>query len=56
MSSVKLSREVEVRHRVDVFVAGGGPAGLAAALAAGPQRLSVKLDEHRSRVLWITGK
>jgi hypothetical protein len=25
-------------------------------LAAGKQRLAVKLDEHRSRVLWIRGK
>ncbi|MBM3500977.1 MAG: hypothetical protein FJX74_20160 [Armatimonadetes bacterium] len=26
------------------------------ALAAGKQTLAVKLDEHRSRVLWIKGK
>lgn len=45
MPSVKLSREIEVRHSVDVFVAGGGPAGIAAALAAARQGRSVFLAE-----------
>ena len=48
MSSVTLSREVAVRHRVDVFVAGGGPAGIAAALAAAKQGRSVFLAEGHS--------
>lgn len=32
--NVVFSREIPVRHEVDVFVAGGGPAGCAAAVAA----------------------
>jgi 2-polyprenyl-6-methoxyphenol hydroxylase-like FAD-dependent oxidoreductase len=38
-------REVPVRHEVDVFVAGGGPAGLAAAWAAARQGAKVFLVE-----------
>lgn len=34
MASVRLGREIPVRHDVDVFIARGGPAGVAAALAA----------------------
>lgn len=45
---VSISREIEVRHQVDVFVAGGGPAGLAAALAAAAQGRSVFLAEGHS--------
>jgi alkyl hydroperoxide reductase subunit AhpF len=33
-SAVAFKREVPVRHEVDVFVAGGGPAGCAAAVMA----------------------
>ena len=38
-------REIPVRHRVDVLVAGGGPAGCAAAVAAARQGRSVFLAE-----------
>ena len=31
---ITYTRSIPVRHEVDVFVAGGGPAGVAAALAA----------------------
>ncbi len=34
MSVVSYSRDLEVKGRYDVLVAGGGPAGAAAALAA----------------------
>jgi len=42
---VKFQREIPVRHDVDVFVAGGGPAGCAAAAAAARQGKSVFLAE-----------
>ena len=42
---VTYSKELPVRHQVDVFVAGGGPAGIAAALAAARQGASVLLIE-----------
>ncbi|MCD6392773.1 MAG: FAD-dependent oxidoreductase [Planctomycetes bacterium] len=38
-------REVPIRHDVDVFVAGGGPAGVAAAVIAARQGLSIFLAE-----------
>lgn len=41
-------REIPVRHEVDVFVAGGGPAGLAAAIAAARQGARVFLAEGHS--------
>lgn len=41
-------RQVPVRHRVDVFVAGGGPSGVAAALAAARQGISVYLADAQS--------
>ncbi len=41
-------RELEVRHDVDVLVVGGGPAGIAAALAASRQGASVRLLEAHS--------
>jgi len=50
MSSVRnisLSRQVPVRHDVDVFVAGGGPAGAAAAVAAARQGARVFLAEDQ---------
>ncbi len=42
------SRSIPVRHSVDVFVAGGGPAGFAAALTAARQGRSVFLAEGHS--------
>lgn len=41
-------RELEVRHEPDVLVAGGGPAGIAAALAAARQGATVRLVEAHS--------
>lgn len=46
--NINISRELEVRHQVDVFVAGSGPAGLAAALSAAAQGQSVFLAEGHS--------
>lgn len=46
-SKVFYRREMAVRHEPDVLVAGGGPAGIAAALAAARQGASVRLvDAH----------
>ncbi len=42
---ITLTRSVPVRHAVDVFVAGGGPAGVAAAVAAARQGARVYLAE-----------
>ncbi len=42
---ITVQRRIPVRHDVDVFVAGGGPAGVAAALAAARQGASVFLAE-----------
>jgi len=41
-------RNLAIRHDVDVLVAGGGPAGIAAALAAARQGKSVRLVEAHS--------
>ena len=43
-----LTRAIPVRHEVDVFVAGGGPAGVAAALAAARQGRSVFVAEGQA--------
>ena len=43
--TVRLACDVPVRHTVDVFVAGGGPSGLAAAVTAARQGRSVFLAE-----------
>lgn len=44
--TVDLLRSVPVRHEVDVFVAGGGPAGVAASIAAARQGASVFTAEN----------
>ena len=46
MPTLNFSREIEVRHEVDVFVAGGGAAGSAAAVAAARQGASVFVAEN----------
>ena len=43
---ISFERSVPVRHEVDVFVVGGGPAGVAAAVAAARQGASVFLAER----------
>jgi len=47
-NEVMLQRRVPVRHDVDVFVAGGGPAGVAAAAAAARQGARVFLAERNT--------
>lgn len=42
---MNFNREIPVRYEVDVFVAGGGPAGVAAALAASRASAKVYLSE-----------
>ncbi|MBN2451311.1 MAG: FAD-dependent oxidoreductase [Lentisphaeria bacterium] len=42
---IRYVREIPLRHEVDVFVAGGGPAGVAAALTAARQGRTVFLAE-----------
>jgi hypothetical protein len=46
--TVSFQRRVPVRHEVDVFVAGGGPAGVAAAVSARSQGAHVFLAEAHS--------
>ncbi len=48
MTAITFARTVPVRHQVDVFIAGGGPAGIAAALAATGQGASVFIAEGQS--------
>ncbi|MCJ7552218.1 MAG: FAD-dependent oxidoreductase, partial [Anaerolineae bacterium] len=48
MPTLTFKREVPVRHEVDVFVAGGGPAGVAAALAAARQGAGVFIAESQA--------
>ena len=45
---IKFSREIEVRHEVDVFVAGGGPAGIAAAVTAARQGSRVMMVDSQA--------
>jgi len=47
-STIAFHRQIEVRHEVDVFVAGGGPAGVAAAVAAARQGARVFLAEGQA--------
>ncbi|NQT53379.1 FAD-dependent oxidoreductase [bacterium] len=46
--TLSFERRIPVRHTVDVFVAGGGPAGIAAAVAAARQGASVFLAEKHT--------
>lgn len=43
---ISVSKELDIRHSVDVFVAGGGPAGVAAAVMAARTGASVFLVEN----------
>lgn len=45
MSTLKFNRDIAVRHDVDIFVGGGGPAGVAAALAAARNGRTVYIAE-----------
>lgn len=45
---MRFHREIPIRHEVEVFVAGGGPAGVAAAVAAAREGRSVFLAEGQS--------
>ncbi len=47
-NDIVFQRRIAVRHDVDVFVAGGGPAGIAAAVAAARQGARVFLAERNS--------
>lgn len=47
-ATVALSQSIPLRHEVDVFIAGGGPAGAAAAIAASAQGARVFLAEGGS--------
>jgi len=49
---ITFRRDIPIRHDVDVFVAGGGPAGCAAAVAAARQGRSVFLAERHSWRAW----
>ena len=45
---VTFQRSIPIRHEVDIFVAGGGPAGVSAAVAAARQGRSVFLAERHT--------
>jgi hypothetical protein len=47
-NEVSFQRRITVRHEVDVFVAGGGPSGVAAAVAAARQGARVFLAERNT--------
>ena len=46
--TLRITRRVPVRHEVDVFIAGGGPAGLAAGITAARQGARVCLVEDNN--------
>ncbi|MEE9370944.1 MAG: FAD-dependent oxidoreductase, partial [Sedimentisphaerales bacterium] len=46
--NILFQRTIPVRHEVDIFIAGGGPSGVAAALAATKQGATVFLVEGQS--------
>jgi len=48
MTKVTFQRSIPIRHEVDVFVAGGGPSGVAASVAAARQGRSVFLAERHT--------
>jgi hypothetical protein len=48
VARVSFERSIPVRYEVDVFVAGGGPAGVAAAVSARKQNASVYLAESHT--------
>jgi hypothetical protein len=43
-----IRRSIPIRHKVDIFIAGGGPAGVAAAVTAARQGRSVFLAERQN--------
>jgi hypothetical protein len=45
---VTIQRTIPIRHEVDIFVAGGGPSGIAAAVGAARQGRSVFLAERQN--------
>jgi hypothetical protein len=47
-TNVSLKRSIPVRHDVEVFIAGGGPSGVAAAVSAAQQGAKVFLAEGQS--------
>jgi len=47
-SNILFQRTIPIHHEVDVFIAGGGPSGVAAAIAAARQGVKVFLAEGQS--------
>ncbi|MBT3275541.1 MAG: FAD-dependent oxidoreductase [Spirochaetales bacterium] len=45
---MKYNRELEIKYTTDILIAGGGPAGVAAAMAAARQGVTVRLIEAHS--------
>jgi hypothetical protein len=48
MATIQFSRQIPLRHQVDIFIAGGGPAGVAAAVTAARQGKRVFLAEGQA--------